>query len=354
MLKFWEVFMSEEKVNMAICVICSGKLMFRSADVFECEKCAANYPTGWVREMVHEITSTVRVEGPVQVMGKVQIVGDIAGNESADVLYNRACDWLSLQDEAKAIEVLKEMVDKYPGDKRGWQKLAFILPIPLNKIYVETALKFDDVDFFNAVEKERLERDQVALTICNGIRKGGGMEWVERLFETKAKHTYAFSRSNHIMEIKPEYFDLPSVNEMLAENEENVKLFNNCWTKAAFRKFPSTLDSCIYYGSALEQFWKLKRYEEGAFHLHEDAEAIFILGDVIFLNHTYTQYHYDDGERTYSDSHWYTSKTLLSKKAIKQAFDKMAVETERRRANNLCLRCGSSKWFLTGKCSFCK
>ena len=73
---------------------------------------------------MQEITGTVRVEEPVQVTGTVQIDGDVAGSESADVLYNRALDWMKLKNKAKAIEVFEFMVEKYPGDKRGWQNLA--------------------------------------------------------------------------------------------------------------------------------------------------------------------------------------------------------------------------------------
>ena len=110
--------MSDVKAIAAVCEQCGGKLMYRNAHAFECEYCGVNYPTEWVKVKVQEITGTVQVSGPV----------DVSGIETADVLYDRALDWLDLKKKEKAIKVLRGMTEKYPGDRRGWFTLAAICP----------------------------------------------------------------------------------------------------------------------------------------------------------------------------------------------------------------------------------
>ena len=47
--------------------------------------------------------------------------------DSADYMYYTALNWLNLNNSNKCIEALELMVDTFPDDKRGWQKLALLL-----------------------------------------------------------------------------------------------------------------------------------------------------------------------------------------------------------------------------------
>ncbi|MCL1913553.1 MAG: hypothetical protein FWG10_06715 [Eubacteriaceae bacterium] len=47
--------------------------------------------------------------------------------DSADYMYYTALNWLNLGNSNKCIEALERMIDKFPDDKRGWQKLALLL-----------------------------------------------------------------------------------------------------------------------------------------------------------------------------------------------------------------------------------
>ena len=87
--------MSESEMNAVVCEMCGGKLFLRAdEDTYECESCETKYTKKW------------------------------AENESqeANLLYKRATDFLYIDYIDEALDVLKEMTMKYPGDKRGWQK----------------------------------------------------------------------------------------------------------------------------------------------------------------------------------------------------------------------------------------
>ena len=53
------------------CEICGGKLIGKAGGIYECDSCGMEYDTTWVKEKIQEIKGTVKVEGTVEVTGKV-------------------------------------------------------------------------------------------------------------------------------------------------------------------------------------------------------------------------------------------------------------------------------------------
>jgi hypothetical protein len=333
--------MSDVKAKAAICEeVCGGKLVFRNADNFECESCGMNYPKEWVKAKVQEITGTVKIEGRVEVTGKVQVDGDVGG-DSADTLYNRAIDWLNLQDEKKAIEVLLTMTERYPGDVRSWGKLARLnLPghividrqaIFINKSeIIDNAVRLGDDSLMGELES-------IVQNACDEIRSGQGEEWVHEIFGI------GFGRG---FVINPLH-DFSCARELFAEGQENAEEFNSLWQNklgdlnisAKNFKFNRELwVASLRYSCALTAFWKASPvfansngYGEGIHH------AVLIIGKFMFYRNA------NNGE--YRNS---LCKDILSKSYIQQTFN----EIERRFKNKLCLKC-SSKLSFWGKCPIC-
>jgi len=311
-------------MNRIKCEVCGDNDILKQDNVFVCQACGCKYSLEEVKKLLVEITNPVNV----------------VGIDDSDTLYCRALDWLNLQNEEKAIAVLKDMTEKYPGDKRSWQKLAFILPIPANEFYIETALKFDDTSFFEAVEKERAERSRKAEIACDNIRKGQGDEWIDKIFHF-----------TNPIKVNPEY-DFPCVNELLAEGEINAATFNECWLESTYKRNyleQSRLqDSCR---QLLKQMWEItdissdgKRAVDFSIGGYYNNLSKLIIGRFIFY-----EYEYSSGDYYFSDLCLAKSETILSKAVIQQTFD----EIERRR-KGLCLMCGGKRAFWSGKCSVCE
>ena len=53
------------------CEICGGKLIGKAGGIYECDSCGMEYDTTWVKEKIQQIQGTVKVEGTVEVTGKV-------------------------------------------------------------------------------------------------------------------------------------------------------------------------------------------------------------------------------------------------------------------------------------------
>ena len=326
--------MSEITPKAAVCEMCLGKLIFRNSEMFECESCGTNYPKDWVKAKIQEITGTVKIDGTV----KVQFDGDVVGGESADAMYTRALDWLNLQNQQKAIATLKDLVEKYPGDKRGWQKLALIFPIPMNKEYLDVALKFDDEEFREIIEKDKVKREEEARMLCDHIRNSNGMEWIEKLF-TKNQTGSLTSSINH------KYRNLSCVDELIAEGKLCAAIFNNSLSK---------IENILYKNKRdyVERMTMLRGFTfalQELLNIHNpvyclptyELRAEFIFNNLIYLSGT------NDGEYV---GYWKESDIYLSQNAIQDSFS----EIERRLKSSLCLKCGTRKSLLSGKCPKCK
>ena len=302
--------MAEVKANAAICEICGGKLVFRNADNFECESCGANYPKDWVKAKVQEIIGTVRVEGAVEV----------SGVESADALYKRALDWLGLQDKTNAIKVLQEMTEKYPGDKRGWLKLARIHP---SERTFNVARQFE-ADEIKKIEEEHLARAQI---ICDKIRNGkiGKIEdeFIKgyddfRLIPTE----WAGNRL---------YFtNLPCYKDLLAEGRENADLFDGLYKNTISSSYLSEgLEDLL--GKFVDEGFKIytDKFRKASFWIGGGSSNVsFIIGNLLIIK----QFDYEG-----DDYYVFKTKNVLSKSFLQQVFS----ELHNWRMNNLCVKCGS-------------
>ena len=313
--------MSNIKTNAAICEICGGKLMLRSVDAFECESCGANYPKDWVKAKVQEIIGTVRVEGAVEV----------SGVESADALYKRALDWLDLQDKSKAVEVLQEMVEKYPGDKRGWQKLARVFP---QKQKVNVALKFGDEELKILEKKRYAEIADFAQTICNEIRNGQGDKWIDSIrnlnslgadgqgLKLKIHSEFDFET---ISEETDEFVNtLPCVKALLEEGLMNAQHIDALYREYYF----SYSDRRKAILNAMEFAWDCKiEYSFGG--------ATFIIGNIFVYQYTDTY----DHSRTIAS----ICGKVFDAQSWKQPFERIK--------NHLCIKCGGKRSFWSGHCA---
>lgn len=300
--------MSNAKAIAAVCEICGGKLMLRSADTFECENCGANYPKDWVRAKVQEIIGTVRVDGPVEVLGI----------ENADALYNRALGWLDLHNEDKAVDVLNIMTEKYPGDNRGWHKIEEIK------------------------EKQFNERELVIQAVCEDIKCGQGRKYLKgRYLPLSDKKSFriefelpidSFVDDNVFKFSYSEDDNVPiskAFEAFCKEGQENANFFHDC--KAKFFN--------IYVNSSK----KFKRYSHGrvikyayildALNRMWCEKGEWFYDDIIAINGNLI-FHQIDGKNTLITA----TKVVLSKLLIQQSF----LEIEKIFDNNLCPRCTKS------------
>ena len=305
--------MSNTKANAAICEICDGKLVFRGADNFECESCGVNYPKDWVRAKVQEIKGTVRIEGPVEV----------AGLESADVLYKRALDWLGLRNMLKAKTVLEEMIEKYPGDERGWRGLESV---------------HEEIAKMARREEEKREKKRIAAIqeACGEIRAGKGEEWVTKFFLIRNRNIIIDSQ-----------YDFPCVRELFEEGKENASVFNSFWVRSvsSHKKRGSKFIEFIaehrrfFYAKALTEMLipisiKYPGFRYEAFS-RPDAGfeyAVLIIGKFMWFQN----FSRSEGGASKRLSRT-TSEKALSKSTIQQAF----AEAYRRYENKLCPICAA-------------
>ena len=309
------------------CETCGSNDMMKQDSVFMCQDCRCKYSLEEVKKMMVEIAEPVKV----------------VGVDDADAMYNRALEWLKLGSEAKAVEVLKEMTEKYPGDKRGWQKLALckFLSHSHREIYMKNALKFEDEIFIELVKKHNEEKNNEriakrerinleATVICEKVRESGDKEWVNKLCESK-------------------YPDSSCVRELLYEGRENAEVFNQCLIDAGLRKMSTYMisgdnyDKWWIYNSALNAILKASIHMVGA-----GFNAGFILGKCV----KYSYYKESDWGPDWQESRDGTSEIYMTKTVIQQAF----MEADRRYKNKLCANCARKKSIFNRKthCPKCK
>ena len=171
-------------MNRITCEVCGSNDVLKQESVFVCEACGCKYSLEEVKKLVVEIANPVKV----------------VGMDDADALYDRALEWLNLQNEAKAIAVLEDMVEKYPGDKRGWGKLARItlgrsdidhvlrlggdcsLLLTQGESYIDNALRLGDDSLLCDIENINKSREAAAQKACDEIRSGNGEKWLTQNF----------------------------------------------------------------------------------------------------------------------------------------------------------------------------
>ena len=175
----------------AKCTNCGAVLPVDSArDAWVCGYCGTPFV---VEKAIQQFNITNNISASVV---------NVIGGDTADVMYNRALEWLALGNEAKAVQVLGEITEKYPGDVRGWAKLAHLCPD--NVAYLNNAISLGDEE-----SKEiRRQREQQAVLACAEVRNGHGEKWIR----------------NTIF-IDPKYNSFSCVNDLLSEGKENAAYF---------------------------------------------------------------------------------------------------------------------------------
>ena len=216
----------------------------------------------------------------------------VFGGDTADVLYNRALEWLRLRNETKAIQVLCEMTEKYPGDIRGWSKLAHLCSD--NVIYMENAAALGDEGF---KEKCR-QREQKAIAMCFDIRNGHGEKWIN---------------SSHYLFGDAQYNTLTCVKDLLNEGIENATYLSNRITALGW-------PDITQYTDVIGKIWGA---HDALHHVRNDAKII--IGNLVF-------WWYD------SELFCKTCNQIITKAAIDNTFSTIGY----RKANTLCLCCGKT------------
>jgi predicted RNA-binding Zn-ribbon protein involved in translation (DUF1610 family) len=283
------------KGEPAKCTNCGAVLPVDSArDAWVCGYCGTPFV---VEKAIQQFNITNNISAGVI---------NVLGGETADVLYNRALEWLKLNDEAKALQALTEMTEKFPGDVRGWSQLARLTTLTH---YLDNAIQLGDDTILREWETK-------AIDICNRFRSD----------------PYA----NRGLPIG-NYVRFPCAKELLEEGCENARFFNE--SIAPFRKligYRLNRDS-----DRLEALSKaLENIIGGFVYLPlRFSRATFILGNLFRLEHI------DEGTPSIWDQQ---SKAPLSKPILQHAVS----ELRRRQANKLCPCCGRGMHFK--ECSRCR
>jgi len=225
-------------------------------------------------------------------------VVNVIGGDTADVMFNRALEWLALQDEAKAIQVLNAMTGKYPSDIRGWSKLARLSP---SKYNVDNAVRLGDstlIEELIIIEAEKhKKREAAAQAICDEIRNGRGAGWI-----TTSGVGFVFVH---------EYKDFPCVQQLEKEAQENAEYFN--------RSLRTIRNDATH---AISLLWEVK----GPYSYN--MRVRFIIGNVIC--YTYQ----DEG----TCAHVGTCNQTITKAVMQKTFQE--IESRARSKQKLCLYCG--------------
>lgn len=237
---------------------------------------------------------------------------NLFGNDTADVLYNRALEWLNLKNEAKAIQVLREMIEKHPGDVRGWSRLARLMP---NEYNVSNANRLGDtaiLKFFAAVEAEKQakeqkeadaitrERETTAQVICEEIRNGLG---------EKYGLGGQWAGEVHIRD----YNDCLCVQQLLKEGKDNADFFNS--------GLPSGDNFNRAVSSTIDRLWHVRTG-----YISQNAELI--------IGKFMSSFYYDEGYKVYQAC---VFDKIITKSEIQSAFQLIESRTKQR----LCLWCGN-------------
>lgn len=258
-------------MNRIYCEVCQGNDLIKQDGVFLCQYCGCKFSLEEIKKQLVEITN------PVQVVGV----------DNADTLYNRALDWLNLQNNAKAIAVLKGMVEKYPGDIRGWSKLARLTSDgTYSKTCFDNAVRLGDKALYDEWEAK-------AKAACEEVRNGKATVW-----------TLGNAR----------LLSFPCVQALLEEGEENAEFMKKLWDAIPPGNNGSQYSSLLKYLLAGDE----KSYFDAA-HIR------IIIGKFIFFGSSYL-----------------VCNRVHTKSTIQQAFQ----DIEKLRAGKfkLCPYCGGKKF----------
>ena len=300
-------------MNRIFCEVCNSNDLIKQDGVFVCQSCGTKYSLEEIKKQLVEIA------GPVQVVGV----------DNADTLYNRALDWLNLQNNAKAIEVLKDMTEKYPGDIRGWSKLARLKP----EMYsIDNAVRLGDVTLradLAVMEAEKTRRAEAAAqAACDAIRNGQG---------TSLPYMYK---------------NYPCVQQLLKEGEENADFY---------KRLCSTIKVPFFYKSGFA-YTSLKRNSQNYGSSYTNALRYILTGDPIVFEvgkmgpvsitmgpvttiignlFCYEYYESHGGSDDWTQNHkaCFPANKVITRPMMQQAFQ----DVEKFRVAKVCPYCGNKR-----------
>jgi len=227
-------------------------------------------------------------------------------------LYNRALEWLNLQDENKAIAVLKDMVEKYPGDKRGWGKLARLTPI---KEIIDNAVRLGDDTLLCEIENANKSKEAAAQKACDEIRSGNGEKWLAQ----NIRYCGDFALDGKFS----------CVQDLIEESRTNADCFN--------KLMPSTnsMDAMKMRGRYIKE---LNVAWPGFDLTYGRSKAEKIIGNIFI-----TSWDERDVGTLYQ---FHTTNMILTKDVIQRTFFELDRRLSKglRFKNGLCTKCGIPKW----------
>jgi len=297
----------------AKCTNCGAVLPVDSArDAWVCGYCGTPFV---VEKAIQQFNITNNISTPMV---------NVFGGDTADVLYNRALEWLALKNEKKAIQVLGEMTEKYPGDVRGWSKLARIILLANNtkgrqgfgismsyREIIDNAIRLGDVTALRDIKEK-------AIQLCEGFKTEITDEHVEFLRVITA-YTDGF------------FNELDCVRELLFESKENVECYQHRMKKLN--------------GYNSDRFDKIRPAFMAYFSIstpnifmqadsHVSPYVAFIVGKIIVL-----------GSLDY-----FVVNSSITKADLQQFFDAI----DYRVSNKMCLICGKKMSFSAKNTCGCK
>ena len=274
----------------AVCEFCKGKLLFRNIDNLECENCGVNYSADWVRTKTHELNMRVdnsRIkfeesfkEETIFTEESSIVVEDAPSQlfsaENAESMYNEAIEHLKNRDEQKALSTLREMLDKYPGNERGWKQL----------VAIEKSRCLRSLRNANKRYEELLKLPMVSAPVRNGngyaeLLKNIGsfvkqaVNYNDPIFIeeiSKTLSTYCDNVKNGTMIFWPAFFThyrfIPQVEKLFVDAEEAGNFYNSLENKyrlslerAHSSKHPynRTVNSQLFLGARAKVYSEIYR-----------------------------------------------------------------------------------------------
>ncbi|MBP3632943.1 MAG: hypothetical protein J6J43_00015 [Oscillospiraceae bacterium] len=148
-----------------ICDICGGTLMMdKSGETAVCEFCGLKYPKARLQEKIQEIKGSVKVEGPVEVVGI----------STRKKLLDNAEMYLNLGQVGRAQATYTEIIEKYPEEPEGWWGLYKLTVAQFKKGEIDFSELMRAEQYASAAKKLKdlkKEYDGLWQEICDEYRK---------------------------------------------------------------------------------------------------------------------------------------------------------------------------------------
>lgn len=295
-----------------VCDICGGKLVVQSGGVAKCDSCGMEYTKERIQEKVQEIKGTVKIDGPVET---------VKGNAEKERLINNAQHMYEIGNYKKCFDLYKEISEQFPDDYRVW------IGIAKSSIATKKSIGFFDITFL------------VEGNVSNALK-----------FFNKSSiyHDYSRIYADIIGRINKgiQYINLNSIDELL---EYDYALENSVFIDFLKEYYDRCCNNASLLKTSISHAYKISN--AGVIPSSDDTLLCGYIEDLIALSE------YDaltSKPKTNSNGYCYYSEWNY-KKSIKDIISCAEKKDQGLtwKDNGLCIYCGGSFSFWTGKCKNC-